>query len=324
MCGRLCCALRPVAALQHARCDVYDPQVIDFVPRYNVGPQSHVLLAYEKGVRIMTLARWSLQPSFVTNVPDRGFRYSTFNARLEDVETKVLYSRLLDTQRCVIFADGFYEWRQADKTPFYFTYADDVLPAPIDTHGKAETALDKSGRFKLVEEFEQNWLETHPDDKEVVNSSPPLCFAGLYEMSKGDPLSLSCTILTMSSKETPMEKLHHRMPCVLSSEMASKWCLMTIPFQDLKQELEADCINTMTHSLRSHQVAKDVGNVKNQGPHLIEKVGATSSRKGPLDYFFQIKQKSEATSAEGKISDESRKRKGETSQGVPELKIPRI
>eukprot|EP01053_Blabericola_migrator_P010770 Blabericola_migrator_1__10769@NODE_617_length_7255_cov_83_500696_g450_i0_p3_GENE_NODE_617_length_7255_cov_83_500696_g450_i0NODE_617_length_7255_cov_83_500696_g450_i0_p3_ORF_typecomplete_len348_score66_91SRAP/PF02586_14/6_7e45_NODE_617_length_7255_cov_83_500696_g450_i053876430 len=298
MCGRVCCALTPVAVLHHANCDVYDPGVMNYNPKYNGPPQSGVLVAYEtaddehtkgvdQGVRVLALAKWSLQPSFVSTPSDKSFKYRTFNARLEDVERKPLYTRLLNKKRCLIFTNGFYEWQQnKERTPFYFTYADNVHLNPVKRHKKTkkiEGSFDARAPthkdWKLISELTEQWEQKHPIDKQTLRPITPLCFAGLYDIcvsnNNSEPPMISCTMFTMPSRGTPMAKIHNRMPCVLSPEMASKWCSAdpALPFHELKKEVEADCRHTMKTLLKFHQVTKDVGNVKNQGPHLIEKVG---------------------------------------------------
>jgi putative SOS response-associated peptidase YedK len=51
--------------------------------------------------------RWGLLPRFRERTP---VRRSTFNARIETLATSPLYGPLLPLQRCVVFADGYYEW----------------------------------------------------------------------------------------------------------------------------------------------------------------------------------------------------------------------
>jgi putative SOS response-associated peptidase YedK len=70
----------------------------------------------EAGRRILTLMRWGLIPSWAK---DLKIGFSTFNARAESLATRAAFrSAWQDGRRCLVVADGYYEWRDADKQPF--------------------------------------------------------------------------------------------------------------------------------------------------------------------------------------------------------------
>lgn len=81
------------------------------VPRYNIAPTQPVLAVRqsENGTRQLVSLRWGLVPSW-SKGPDS--QYSMFNARAETVHTKPAYRNAFGHRRCLIPAEGFYEWQQ--------------------------------------------------------------------------------------------------------------------------------------------------------------------------------------------------------------------
>jgi putative SOS response-associated peptidase YedK len=88
-------------------------------PRYNLAPTQPVLAVRQTtvGTRELLPLRWGLVPSW-SEGPDS--RYSMFNARAETVDSKPAYRNAFRHRRCLIPAEGFYEWRTLgkDKTPY--------------------------------------------------------------------------------------------------------------------------------------------------------------------------------------------------------------
>lgn len=82
--------------------------------RYNIAPTQPVPVVRQNpaGRREMVLVRWGLIPSW-SKGPDS--RYSMINARLESVAHKPAYRSAFRYRRCLIPADGFFEWRAVDK-----------------------------------------------------------------------------------------------------------------------------------------------------------------------------------------------------------------
>jgi putative SOS response-associated peptidase YedK len=101
----------------------------DWVPRYNIAPSQDVPVIRqhpEQPKRLGSQMRWGLIP-FWAKDPSLGVKM--INARAETVATKPAFRDALRKQRCLIPADGFYEWRRNGKvmTPFCFTMADDSI-----------------------------------------------------------------------------------------------------------------------------------------------------------------------------------------------------
>jgi putative SOS response-associated peptidase YedK len=93
----------------------------NFPPRYNVAPTQPIpVVRIENGRRSFALARWGLIPAWVQD--PRGFSL-LINARAESVLDKPAFRNAIRRRRCLIPADGFYEWKQdgGRKRPFYAT-----------------------------------------------------------------------------------------------------------------------------------------------------------------------------------------------------------
>tara|TARA_B100002051_G_scaffold267542_1_gene296156 strand:+ start:571 stop:1197 length:627 start_codon:yes stop_codon:yes gene_type:complete len=90
---------------------------------YNAHPNQKlpVIKKYKNGNTLENL-KWGLVPSWAK---DKEFK-ALINARLETIDEKVSFKKLIKNFRCVAVADGFYEWKREDKikTPHYFTRED--------------------------------------------------------------------------------------------------------------------------------------------------------------------------------------------------------
>jgi putative SOS response-associated peptidase YedK len=92
---------------------------IDFVPRYNLSPtqQASVVMVGENGPELRR-ARWGLIPFWAK---DEKIGSSLINARGETVATKPAFRSSFKKCRCLVLADGFYEWQKvpSGKQPIY-------------------------------------------------------------------------------------------------------------------------------------------------------------------------------------------------------------
>ena len=115
MCGRYTVIANPEALRALFG---YDEQP-NFPPRYNVAPtQPIAIVRLVDGKRHFALVRWGLLPSWVKD--PKTFTL-LINARGETVCDKPAYRAAMKRRRCLIPADGFYEWQKAGdrKRPFY-------------------------------------------------------------------------------------------------------------------------------------------------------------------------------------------------------------
>ncbi len=105
MCGRY--ALKNPEALKAAFELASMPEL---PPRYNIAPtQDIAIIRADASGRHLSLAHWGLIPSWAKSA-DSG--YSTINARAETVDTKPSFRAPFKRHRCIIPADGFYEWHE--------------------------------------------------------------------------------------------------------------------------------------------------------------------------------------------------------------------
>jgi putative SOS response-associated peptidase YedK len=123
VCGRFTSSVRREAVAE--RFQIVVPETVS--ERYNVAPGQRVLgiRRSEDFARQPALLRWGLIPHWAK---DTRIAYKMINARAETLLEKSSYRSLVQSQRCLIIADGFYEWRlgiDGRKQPIRFSRADD-------------------------------------------------------------------------------------------------------------------------------------------------------------------------------------------------------
>ena len=98
---------------------------------FNIAPttfQPVIRSAKETGQRELVLMRWGLVPFFTKQLSDvKGI--STINAKAETIETSPTFRRPFKMRRCLVPADGYYEWLRVDektKQPYAFKMKDDA------------------------------------------------------------------------------------------------------------------------------------------------------------------------------------------------------
>ncbi len=207
-------------------------------PSWNVAPTDPVRIVVERAAkgstevsRSMQLARWGLVPSWSKD-PSGGARM--INARSESLVDKPAFAKPFKARRCLVLADGYYEWRKLS------------LPA--------------SGSKKVPKQ--PYWI--HPAGPGVA------AFAGLYEFwrnpaaSESDPdrWLVSTTVVTRPASDD-MAAIHDRMPLVLPPDAWNRWLDPTV--SDATDLLEIDNL-----PLATLPVGDAVGSVRNDGPSLIE------------------------------------------------------
>lgn len=119
MCGRftLTIDINRVAQAFHV-----EPSV-QVQPRYNIAPTQDVVAVMRNGTTHLDMLRWGLIPAWAK---EESVGSRMINARAETLAEKPSFKRLLTSRRCLIVADGFYEWKQENggKTPMYITLKD--------------------------------------------------------------------------------------------------------------------------------------------------------------------------------------------------------
>jgi putative SOS response-associated peptidase YedK len=122
MCGRF-----SLGASATKLAELFDlTEVPNWAPRYNIAPTQELLVvvkAPEHPDRQVRRHRWGLIPSWAK---DRGIGNQLINAQAETVPTKPAFRAAFRKRRCLVPADGFYEWTQqgGQKQPYYIRLRD--------------------------------------------------------------------------------------------------------------------------------------------------------------------------------------------------------
>jgi putative SOS response-associated peptidase YedK len=113
----------------------------DLVPRYNIAPTQAILAVANDKPDEFTHFKWGLVPSWAK---DPSVGYKMINARAETIADKPAFRNALKRRRCLVIADGFYEWKKEgkSKTPMHIRMKDGK---PFAFAGLWETWHDRSG-----------------------------------------------------------------------------------------------------------------------------------------------------------------------------------
>jgi putative SOS response-associated peptidase YedK len=252
MCGRFASARKRIELLEEFGVQ-RDRAGEDLRPDYNVAPTKPVyaVLTRHSGEkesgkdkhgeekepgpaqRQLRVVRWGLVPYWAKD-PSVGSRM--INARAETVAEKPAYRRAFSRRRCLLPADGFYEWQQvADgggkrKQPYYIYRSDGGV----------------------------------------------LAFAGLYELwrdpsvPEDDPDSwLWTTTIITTRAEDEVGQIHDRMPMVIEP---SAWTDWLDPGLTAAADLKPMLVPASSGALTSYPVSTAVNNVRNNGPGLRDPI----------------------------------------------------
>lgn len=167
------------------------------LPRYNIAPSQSILALIHDGkkYRLGTL-KWGFKPAFIKNP---GF--NVINARSESVANKPLFKKSLQLKRCLILADGFYEWqRQGDnKIPMRFTHTQHTLftMAGIYTESKTEKGDPFYTVAILTQEANKDMEDVHDRMPVVLDESERLTW--VHPKNNND----STTLTNVLKKKEP-------------------------------------------------------------------------------------------------------------------------
>lgn len=181
MCGRF--TQRYSWREAHEAMSLTSPPAQNLQPRYNVAPGQRVAaVRLEGGGRAPAMLRWGLIPAWAK---EPGIAYKLINARAETAHEKPSFRAAFRARRCLIPADGFYEWQSRGKAK---------QPWLI--------GMAAGGIFAFAGLWER-W--TVPEGLALTGS--------LAELGPGDVLEI-CTILTTEANAT-LAPIHPRMPVIL-------------------------------------------------------------------------------------------------------------
>jgi putative SOS response-associated peptidase YedK len=206
--------------------------VLSVVTRHPRDPQGVV----DRGrtVRSIRVMRWGLVPHWAKD-PKIGSRL--INARAESAGRKPAFRDALARRRCLLPADGWYEWQRSNslsgashrgssKQPFFITPADG-------------SALAMAGL----------WSTWRPPE----HTAPPM---------------VSCAVLTTDAVG-PLAEIHDRMPLILPAQAWQAWL---DPDSDDPGDLLAPPSAQLVHALELRPVSTAVNNIRRDGPELVKRV----------------------------------------------------
>ena len=177
MCGRFTLTLDPEEIREALQLGQFPPQ---WIPRYNIAPSQPIAAVTDAASRAVEFLRWGLVPSWAKDITI-GNRL--INARAETLNEKPSFRTALKKRRCLILADGFYEWKKSQQPrgasiPYYFQRKDSKPFA-----------------------FAGLWEIWHSPEEDVLRS---------------------CTIITTEANGV-VAPVHDRMPVILDASTAWKW-----------------------------------------------------------------------------------------------------
>jgi putative SOS response-associated peptidase YedK len=235
MCGRFVSARKRLELLEEFAVE-RDRVAEDRNPDYNVAPTKRIYAvldrkeADEPPKRELRLVRWGLVPTWAK---DKSGGARMINARSETVATKPAFRSAFSKRRCIIPADGYYEWQAEGKAkkPFYIYRTDGGI-------------LAFAGIYELWRD------ESVPADDE-------------------DAWYWSATIITTAAADD-IGKIHDRTPMVVAPESWADWL---DPANNEKELLLATMLPATSPGaggLTSHPVSTAVNSVRNNGPELVD------------------------------------------------------
>jgi putative SOS response-associated peptidase YedK len=234
---------------------------------YNVAPTKRIYTVMERGgadkgsaaedepqARELRILRWGLVPFWAKEASGGG---RLINARAETVASKPAFRRAFAKRRCIIPADGYYEWQ----------------------------AVSDGGKQRKQPYF------IYRTDGES------LAFAGIYELWRDEAVPpdderawlWTAAIITTQATDD-VGQIHDRMPMVIRPEHWADWL---DPANAEPGQLQAAMLPAMAGGLTSHPVSMAVNSVRNNGPDLIKPLaggdgsaGSAAGETGPPGELF--------------------------------------
>jgi putative SOS response-associated peptidase YedK len=225
MCGRF--TLKTPADELAAAFELLEPPP-DLGPRWNIAPSLDVLAVTSSAPRKARLLRWGLVPFWAAD-PKIGNRMA--NARADTLAEKPSFREALKRRRCLVLADGFYEWQavKGGKRPFWFT-------------------LRGGGPFALAGLWE-TWLP---------RGTPAL---------ERDAQALHTCCLITTEANAVVGAVHDRMPVILDREDWPRWLdPRPLAAGDVLPLLQPFPPARMTAT----EVGRFVSDARNEGPRCVE------------------------------------------------------
>lgn len=221
-------------------------ELVEFEPRYNVAPTQDVLaIINQDGHREATMFRWGLIPSWAK---DATLGQKMINARSETVREKPSFRAAFAKRRCLIVANGFYEWTDPEE---------------------------EVGLGGLFQEPDQDAPKKRPPRQPHwigMKDRGPFAFAGLWELNQQTELGSveTCCILTTTPNEL-LEPMHDRMPVILPQELWDPWL---DPNFANKDTLQAMLVPFRSELMDTYKVSPKVNSPRAYGSELMNPIAS--------------------------------------------------
>jgi putative SOS response-associated peptidase YedK len=244
MCGRYASSRRPEDLVDEF--DIVESRIQDALEAdYNVAPTKEVYAVVERPPskesaeppqRQLRVLTWGLIPSWAK---EASIGNRMINARMETVADKPAYKRAFAARRCLLPADGYFEWYPTDD---------------LTTSGPSTSKRPRKQPFFI-----------RPQDHGV------LAMAGLYEIWRDpdkaedapDRFRWTCTVITTEAEDS-VGHIHDRMPLMVERD---RWAAWLDPRVGGDIEL---LVPAAPGRLEAYPVSPLVSNVRNNGPELLE------------------------------------------------------
>ena len=250
MCGRYASSRKPEDLVEEFEIDKVEVAET-LVPDYNVAPTKQVYAVVQRprssedktgpSERQLRTLKWGLVP-FWAKDPSIGSKL--INARMETVHEKPAFRRPFASRRCLLPADGYYEWYATEQK----TKAGRPVKQPFFIHPADGGVLAMAGLYEI-------WRDPTREDDDPAR------------------FSWTCTVLTTTAEDA-VGHIHDRMPLLVEPERYDAWLDPAVSGAD---DLRALLVPAAPGRLEAFPVSTRVNNVRNNGPDLVEPVEPETS-----------------------------------------------
>ena len=202
MCGRYSIAVEPTEVEERFQASFAEPTE----PRFNSAPTQRLPVILNTAPRTIVLAPWGIKPDWMSTIAKSG---GLINVRLETLRDKRTFRSDLAERRCLVPADGFYEWKtlpDGKKVPFRITRTDGKLFAFAGIWQEGLDAGSRMPHFAIITTAandlmqpihsrmpvildagdEAAWLAGAKDVRDLIGmlETPPALAMTAYEVSR--------------------------------------------------------------------------------------------------------------------------------------------
>jgi putative SOS response-associated peptidase YedK len=251
MCGRYASSRRPEDLVEEFEIDKVEVKET-LAPDYNVAPTKQVYAVVQRppggaaaedgekapAERQLRTLKWGLVP-FWAKDPSIGSKL--INARMETVHEKPAFRRPFATRRCLLPADGYFEWYPTEQK----TKAGKPVKQPFFIHPADGGVLAMAGLYEI-------WRDPTRDEEDP------------------ERFVWTCTVLTTTAEDS-VGHIHDRMPLLVEPDRYAAWL---DPSRSDVEDLKKLLVPAAPGRLEAYPVSTTVNSVRNNGPELLDPLEA--------------------------------------------------